>query len=309
VVEAGSTRYTIADVPGLIEGASEGKGLGLQFLRHVERCSALLHVIDCATLEPGRDPISDLDKLLAELDNYEVDEGTVALTERPQLIALNKIDVPDARELAEFVKESFEQRGYTVYLISTITKEGLKELNFALAELVGADRASKQVAVRPRIQLMQQKRDETSFDVKLESKNAEPLFRIIGAKPERWVAQTDFGNEEAIGYLAERLAKIGIEEALLKAGAKRGSTVVIGSEDGIVFDWEPMVSSVAEVTGPRGSDSRLDPNNRRTNQQRRMEYHETMDIRTRMRQRMEATRESSLVAEEFLADTEENQEK
>lgn len=309
VVEAGSTRYTIADVPGLIEGASEGKGLGLQFLRHVERCSALLHVIDCATLEPGRDPISDLDKLLAELDNYEVDEGSLPLTQRPQLIALNKIDVPDARELAEFVRESFESRGYEVFLVSTITKEGLRELNFALANLVNQDRESKQVAVRPRITLMQQKRDETSFDIKLESKNAEPLFRIVGAKPERWVAQTDFGNEEAIGYLAERLAKIGIEEALLKAGAKRGSTVVIGSEDGIVFDWEPMVASVAEVTGPRGSDSRLDPNSRRTNQQRRMEYHETMDIRTRMRQRMEATRESSLVAEEFLADNEENQEK
>lgn len=309
VVEAGSTRYTVADVPGLIEGASEGKGLGLQFLRHVERCSALLHVIDCATLDPGRDPESDLEKLLVELDNYQVDEGAIPLTKRPQLIALNKIDLPDGKELAEFVKESFEARGYQVFLISTITKEGLRELNFALAAVVNEDRQSRQVAIRPRITLMQQSRDESSFDVKSESRNAEPLFRIVGAKPERWVAQTDFGNEEAIGYLAERLAKIGIEEALLRAGAKRGSTVVIGPENGIVFDWEPMVTSVAEVSGPRGSDSRLDPNNRRTNQQRRIEYHETMDVRTRMRQRMQETRESSLVAEEFLTDNEENQEK
>ena len=100
----GSTRYTIADVPGLIEGASEGKGLGLEFLRHVERCSALLHVLDCGTLDPGRDPISDLDVILAELAAYPVPEGQTPLLDRPQLIALNKIDVPEARELADFVK-------------------------------------------------------------------------------------------------------------------------------------------------------------------------------------------------------------
>ncbi|MEY4043158.1 MAG: hypothetical protein RL529_725, partial [Actinomycetota bacterium] len=108
VVQAGQTRFTIADVPGLIEGASEGKGLGLEFLRHVERCAALLHVIDCATLEPNRDPITDLDKILKELDAYEVPEGQTPLTERPQLIALNKVDVPDAKELAEFVRPDLE---------------------------------------------------------------------------------------------------------------------------------------------------------------------------------------------------------
>ncbi|MFM6973582.1 MAG: GTPase ObgE, partial [Agromyces sp.] len=97
VVQAGESRYTIADVPGLIEGASEGKGLGLEFLRHVERCSALLHVLDCATLEPGRDPLSDLDIILAELAAYPVPDGQLRLLERPQLVALNKIDVPEAR--------------------------------------------------------------------------------------------------------------------------------------------------------------------------------------------------------------------
>ncbi|MBW8873184.1 MAG: GTPase ObgE, partial [Leifsonia sp.] len=157
VVESGETRYTIADVPGLIEGASEGKGLGLEFLRHVERCSALLHVLDCGTLDPGRDPISDLDVILGELAAYPVPEGQTPLLERPQLIALNKIDVPDARELADFVRPALEERGYRVFEISAVSREGLRELSFALAELVEADRAVKaavpvqqRIVIRPR---------------------------------------------------------------------------------------------------------------------------------------------------------------
>src|SRR5580698_3658668 len=112
VVQAGEIRYTVADVPGLIEGASEGKGLGLEFLRHVERCTALLHVLDCATLEPGRDPLSDLDIIRAELTAYPVPDGQLPLLERPQLVALNKIDVPEALELAALVKPELEARGY-----------------------------------------------------------------------------------------------------------------------------------------------------------------------------------------------------
>jgi len=117
VVQAGETRYTIADVPGLIEGASEGKGLGLEFLRHVERCRVLVHVIDCATLEPGRDPLSDLDIILHELTEYPVPAGQIPLAERPQIIALNKIDVPDAKDLAEMVAPLFVERGYRVFPI------------------------------------------------------------------------------------------------------------------------------------------------------------------------------------------------
>ncbi len=108
VVEAGDVRYTVADVPGLIPGASEGKGLGLEFLRHVERCSVLVHVLDCATLEPGRDPLSDLDVIEAELAAYRVDEGMVPLLERPRVVVLNKVDVPDAKDLAEMVRPDLE---------------------------------------------------------------------------------------------------------------------------------------------------------------------------------------------------------
>lgn len=300
VVQAGDTKFTVADVPGLIEGASEGKGLGLQFLRHVERCAALLHVLDCATLEPNRDPISDLDLILKELARYEVPAGEKPLVERPQLIALNKIDVPEARELAEFVKGDLEARGYRVFLISAVSHEGLRELNFALAELVNKDRATKAaIPIRPRIQLMNARKEDSKFSVTKEQVDGEDIFRVLGAKPERWVAQTMFSNEEAVGYLGDRLAKLGVEEALLKAGAIAGSTVVIGEGDGVIFDWEPTIASAGElIAGPRGYDARLDTNDRRTNIERRREYKEMMDARAALRAEMEKEGNPAVISDE-----------
>jgi GTP-binding protein len=288
VVQAGEMRYTIADVPGLIEGASQGKGLGLEFLRHVERCSALLHVIDCATLEPGRDPISDLDVILAELAAYQVPEGQTPLIERPQLVALNKIDIPDALELAEFVKAEFEARGYPVYLISSATNQGLRELNFALGQLVTEERKSQTEQIAKRISLLPPKKDDSKYEIRTESQGENIIYRIVGPKPERWVAQTDFSNQDAVGYLGERLQKIGIEDELYKKGAKRGSTVIIGEQNGVVFDWDPLVDSVAELVSDE----------RRTNQDRRQEYHEMMDQRSRGRAEREAVREASVFAED-----------
>jgi GTPase len=288
VVQAGEMRYTIADVPGLIEGASQGKGLGLEFLRHVERCSALLHVIDCATMEPGRDPISDLDVILAELAAYQVPEGQTPLIERPQLVALNKIDIPDALELAEFVKAEFEARGYPVYLISSATNQGLRELNFALGQLVTEERKSQTEQVAKRISLLPPKKDDSKYEIRTESQGENIIYRIVGPKPERWVAQTDFSNQDAVGYLGERLQKIGIEDELYKKGAKRGSTVIIGEQNGVVFDWDPLVDSVAELVSDE----------RRTNQDRRQEYHEMMDQRSRGRAEREAVREASVFAED-----------
>ncbi|MEO5535288.1 MAG: GTPase ObgE [Pseudolysinimonas sp.] len=296
VVESGSTRYTVADVPGLIEGASEGKGLGLEFLRHVERCSALLHVIDCATLEPGRDPLSDLDVILGELGAYPVPEGQVPLLERPQLIALNKVDVPDARDLAEMVRPDLEARGYRVFEISAVTREGLRELSFALAELVEVDRVARVAAAlaKPRIILRPKAVDAIEFTIRVEG-GTETLYRVLGEKPERWVQQTDFNNEEAVGFLADRLAKIGIEQALFAHGAVPGSAVVIGEGDGQVFDWEPTLTSAAElITSPRGTDSRFDDNRRATRGQRREEYFERMDAKAAARAELEAEREAGI---------------
>ena len=300
VVQAGDHRFTVADVPGLIEGASEGKGLGLEFLRHVERCSALLHVVDCATLEPGRDPLSDLEVILAELGAYPVPEGQTPLLERPQIIALNKIDVPEARDLADFVRPELESRGYRVFEISTVSHEGLRQLGFALGELVDQARAEAALAPAPERIVMRPKAvDEVDFIVRPEGGSYGTLYRILGRKPERWVAQTDFTNDEAVGYLADRLARLGVEDELVRAGAVGGSTVVIGPGSGVVFDWEPTLTSTAElITAPRGADLRLDDNRRQTRAERRSDYHDRMDAKAEARAELEREREAGIWADD-----------
>lgn len=247
VVTAGDVVYTIADVPGLIPGASQGRGLGLEFLRHVERCSLLLHVLDCATMEPGRDPVADLDVIEQELALYGGLEG------RPRMVALNKIDVPDGRVLAELVRPLLVERGYAVYEISAATHEGLRPLSFALAARVDEARRAQPVDDTPRIVLTPRAVDESGFTVAAEHDG----FRVHGTKPERWVRQTDFSNDEAVGYLADRLARLGVEEALVAAGATPGATVMIGGDDAVVFDWYPTIGD-SPHSGPRGTDTRLE---------------------------------------------------
>lgn len=291
VVQAGDVRFTVADVPGLIEGASDGRGLGLEFLRHVERCTALVHVLDCATLEPGRDPLSDLDVILAELAAYEVPEGQVPLLERPQVIALNKIDVPEARDLADLVRPDLEERGYRVFEISTVSRAGLRELTFALGEIVEKHRAER--AAEPALEriIIRPKGSEKEFSVRVEGGTYGPVYRVLGEKPVRWVQQTDFQNEEAVGFLADRLDKLGVEDELFRAGATPGATVVIGEGDSVVFDWHPSLSSAAELmTAPRGTDPRFNLDGRRTTNQRRERYHERMDAKAAARAELEAER-------------------
>ncbi|MDR6198603.1 GTP-binding protein [Microbacterium sp. SORGH_AS428] len=291
VVQAGDVRFTVADVPGLIEGASDGRGLGLEFLRHVERCTALVHVLDCATLEPGRDPLSDLDVILAELAAYEVPEGQVPLLDRPQVVALNKIDVPEARDLADLVRPDLEERGYRVFEISTVSRAGLRELTFALGEIVEKHRAEVAAEPAPERIIIRPKGSEKEFSVRVEGGTYGPVYRVLGEKPVRWVQQTDFQNEEAVGFLADRLDKLGVEDELFRAGATPGATVVIGEGDSVVFDWHPSLSSAAELmTAPRGTDPRFNLDGRRTTNQRRERYHERMDAKAAARAELEAER-------------------
>ncbi|MGJ9421669.1 GTPase ObgE [Aeromicrobium sp. CF3.5] len=269
VVSAGSTTFTVADVPGLIEGASEGRGLGHDFLRHVERCAALVHVIDCATVDPGRDPLTDLDVIENELRAYAEATGS-DLGDRPRLIALNKTDVPDAREIADFVRADLHERGLDVYEVSAASHAGLRELSFAMAEVVASKRAAAPHAEATRIVLRPPAEAGVGDDFTITQIDGK--WVVKGDKPRRWVRQTDFTNDEAIGFLADRLNRLGVEAKLLKMGAEAGDDVLIGEEDdAVVFDFAPDVVAGAEVLGRRGEDERLDPNDRRTNQQRREE--------------------------------------
>ncbi|GAA2227622.1 GTPase ObgE [Streptomyces amakusaensis] len=250
VVTAGSTVYTIADVPGLIPGASQGKGLGLEFLRHVERCSVLVHVLDTATLESDRDPVSDLDVIEAELKQYG------GLDDRPRIVVLNKVDIPDGQDLAEMIRPELLARGYQVFEVSAVARTGLKELSFALAGIIAEARAAKPAEEATRIVIRPKAVDDTGFTVVREE---DDLYRVRGEKPERWVRQTDFSNDEAVGYLADRLSRLGVEEKLMKAGARAGDGVAIGPEDNaVVFDWEPTMMAGAEMLGRRGEDHRLE---------------------------------------------------
>ncbi|MGW5272713.1 GTPase ObgE [Streptomyces sp. NPDC004044] len=250
VVTAGSTVYTIADVPGLIPGASQGRGLGLEFLRHVERCSVLVHVLDTATLESDRDPVSDLDMIEEELKQYG------GLDDRPRIVVLNKIDIPDGQDLADLIRPELEERGYRVFEVSAVARTGLKELSYALAGVIAEARAAKPVEEATRIVIRPKAVDDAGFTVTLEE---DGIYRVRGEKPERWVRQTDFNNDEAVGYLADRLNRLGVEDGLMKAGARAGDGVAIGAEDNaVVFDWEPTVAAGAEMLGRRGEDHRLE---------------------------------------------------
>ncbi|MER7450739.1 GTPase ObgE [Nocardia beijingensis] len=263
VVASGETTFTIADVPGLIPGASEGRGLGLDFLRHLERCAVLAHVVDCATLEPGRDPVSDVDALEAELAAYQpalsADAGLGDLADRPRVVILNKIDVPDAAELAEMVTPEFTARGWPVFEISAVSRAGLRPLTFALADLVRRYREDHPKAAPKRPVIRPIAVDDTGFSVIADPE--EPGgFIVRGTRPERWVRQTQFDNDEAVGYLADRLARLGVEDELVRQGAEPGAPVTIGD---VTFDWEPQISAgVDMVPTGRGTDIRLEQTDR-----------------------------------------------
>jgi GTP-binding protein len=253
----------MADVPGLIPGASNGKGLGLQFLRHVERCAVLVHVVDMATMEPGRDPESDIEALEHELTEYGGDE--LDLVGRLRIAVLNKIDVPDARELVDLVRSTLEARGLDVYPVSAATGEGFKEFGFALAAAVEEHRASLPTMEPARLTITPKAVDDSGFTVERdpdgEGMGDDRAFVVHGVRPERWVRQTDFSNDEAVGFLADRLNRLGVEEQLAKAGAREGDAVTIG---GVTFDWVPTLPAgtlTAEESaglGGRGTDNRLE---------------------------------------------------
>jgi GTPase len=142
-----------------------------------------------------------------------------------------------------------------VHQVSAASTEGLRDLSYTMAAVIAAARAAAPPAEPTRIVLRPTPVSGPDFELVATGENS---FRVIGDKPRRWILQTDFSNDEAVGYLADRLAKLGIEKALAEAGATPGAEVLIGEEDNsVVFDWDPGVTAESVALGPRGTDMRL----------------------------------------------------
>ena len=219
VVSYKGDSYTVADMPGLIEGASEGRGLGHQFLKHVERCSVLVHIVEAMPLDES-DPVANFELIENELKSYSEE-----LWSRPRIVVINKIDVlggassPVVEELSTRLTEALN--GPTVYLISGVTGEGLEPLMQAIYEVVKAE------ADKPRVPIITPvMRGESDDSWGVEA--YEGGYRVTGKRIERMVAMTQLGEDESLRYLHRRLVHIGVIEKLSNAGAKEGDNVRIG---------------------------------------------------------------------------------
>jgi len=226
VVRAGEHDFVLADVPGLVPGAAAGKGLGHRFLRHVTRSAVLVHVLDLAPLEPGREPEADLSVLEAELAAY--DPGLVS---RPALVVANKIDLPEGRARLPEAEAAAARRGLACHAVSAATGEGLPGLVYALGELVAEARAARPAPEgREDLLVVEQ---ETPIAV---VRDPDGRLRVRGDRPERWVAMTDLDNPEGVAHLQRRLRRAGVDELLAAAGAQLGDEVVLGEA---TFEYEP----------------------------------------------------------------------
>lgn len=261
VVDAKENTFTIADVPGLIEGAASGKGMGYKFLRHIERVKIIVHVIDPIAYDPKRNPIDDYKALEKELSLYSQNFESVK-----RIVVLNKVDVQDAKEYASMVKQEFLDMGLEVFEVSAATRLGVNELKFKLIEILKNTNNNN---------------DDDDFEVIVpktrEDKKPYKItkvgekFKVNGEKVMEWIYQTDFNNNEAVGYLGDRLKVSGIEDELRKMGATSQDTIEFGDgEDVVEFNLTDEAYFTYEGS-PRGSDRRLDSSNRRTNKERKKE--------------------------------------
>lgn len=249
VARSGDYSFVVADIPGLIEGAHEGRGLGHEFLRHIERTALIVHVVDLTGDWEGRDPLEDYAIINRELELYAHD-----LAERPRIVVANKIDVAGADEiiprLAEKVREDsiaaaggneFEPSPFDpkLYCISALTGEGVDALKAAIAAKVHELREAARIEAENNVQYdrvwehKREMRDKRFHIVKL----SDGIFRVVGPQVERIVVQTDWDNEEAIAFLQHRLKRIGVEQALVKAGAVDGDEIRIVGRS---FDFESV---------------------------------------------------------------------
>jgi GTPase len=204
VVSFHEHEFVVADVPGLIEGASEGKGLGHRFLRHVERARVLLVLLDLAAVD-GRSPADQERILLTELERYRPE-----LVDRPRLVVASKADVGDAP--------------FDGLRISAVTRRGLDELLGRLAVLVTEARAAEPVAET----FVVHRPKEEGFTVQ---RDDDGVWRVVGRAAERVVEMADLTNPEAVSYIEERLRRMGVDRALVRAGVRDGDLVRVGQQE------------------------------------------------------------------------------
>ncbi len=219
VVDTADNRsFVMADLPGLIEGAHEGIGLGHQFLRHVERTRVILHVIDMSRFE-GRDPYDDFVKINQELAEYDKQ-----LMDRPQIIAANKMDMPGAEEnLQEFKAKLTDE--YPVHSISALTKDGLRDILFEIADAL--DKIPKHSNVIEDVDekvVYRYKKEETPFTI---TRDSDGTYVLSGIKIEKLFKMTDFAKDEAVQRFSRQIRGMGVDDALRKRGAKDGDTIRI----------------------------------------------------------------------------------
>jgi GTPase len=219
MVETGDGRsFVMADLPGLIEGAHEGVGLGHQFLRHIERTRVIVHVIDMSGME-GRDPYEDYLTINEELKQYNL-----RLTERPQIIVANKMDMPDSEENLKIFKEKL-QEDYPVFPISAVTRQGLSELLYAVADKVETTsefpiHEEEETGIHRVV--YKHEEEEKEFEI---TRDPDGTFVVSGAKIERLFKMTDFSREDSTRRFARQLRSYGVDEALRERGAENGDTI------------------------------------------------------------------------------------
>ena len=231
VVYVGPERnFVMADIPGIIEGASEGVGLGHQFLRHVSRSRLLIHILDMSGMT-GRNPLEDYEILNRELVLYDE-----KLSKLPQIVALNKMDVVSDTEEADKLEATLKERGCTVYRISAVTRKGLKPVIYDLMnrlEVLRAESEARELEELKTVHIVAPKEeDDKHWDVKMVDGN---VFQVIGRGIERMVAMCDMENDYSVRRLQRSLDKIGITRKIRAMGAKDGDTVRIRD---VEFDFE-----------------------------------------------------------------------
>ncbi|MCI1930559.1 MAG: GTPase ObgE [Clostridia bacterium] len=209
--------FVMADIPGLVEGASEGVGLGHEFLRHVERTKVLIHVVDAAAIE-GKDPINDIKKINSELEAYNPE-----LLKRPQIIAANKIDIPEAAANVKRLKEYFEPKGYKVFPISAATNKGLDELIEATAEIL-KNYPDDIVFEEDFEEYDEPEIDSAPFEIEVVDNN---YYIVTGVGVEKMIGYTNIDTEKGFAFFQKYLREKGIIAALEEKGIKEGDTVKI----------------------------------------------------------------------------------